>query len=339
MTTRTQGTRQSVLIVGGSGVVGSRTARTLRALYPDLPIAIGGRDLAKAAAVAEQVGRARPVRVDLERADLGLPAGEAYGAVLMFVKDARMSALRFAQETGAAYVDISTAAFEIAPEVALHAARPRSAPVLLACHWLVGAATLPALHFARGYARLESVAIGAVLDEQDVGGPAAYADFERQIGAGQKALFLKDGAWTWAGAEDGARSFVTVDGTEVKGQLYPVLDLMSIAAATDARSVRFDLALGETASRRRGEPFSTEIVIELEGVKKDGARGRSRHELVHPEGQAPVTAVGVAVAVERLLGLAGGAPAAPGLYHPETLVDPERMLDRLAAFGTTIRSA
>ncbi|WP_434041124.1 MULTISPECIES: saccharopine dehydrogenase NADP-binding domain-containing protein [Sorangium] len=329
----------SVLIVGGSGVVGALTAKTLRALYPDLPIAIGGRDLAKAAAVAEQIGRARPVRVDLERPDLGQPAGEAHGAVVMFVKDERVNALRFAQETGAAYVDISTAAFEIAPEVALHAQRPRSAPVLLACHWLVGSATLPALHFAKAYARLESVAIGAVLDEQDVGGPAAYADFERQNGAGLKAPLLQDGRWIWVGGEEGSRSFVTVDGTEVKGQAYAVLDPMSIAAATDVRSVRFDLVLGETATRRRGEPFSTEIVIELEGVRKDGTRGSSRHELVHPEGQAPMTAVAVAVAVERLLGLAGGERAAPGLYHPNTLIDPEHMLERLAAFGTRIRSA
>ncbi|WP_437721864.1 saccharopine dehydrogenase NADP-binding domain-containing protein [Sorangium sp. So ce861] len=339
MTNMAKGTTESVLIVGGSGVVGSRTARTLRALYPDLPIAIGGRDLAKAAAVAEQVGRARPVRVDLERPDLGQPAGEAYGAVLMFVKDERMNALRFAQETGAAYVDISTVAFELAPEIALHAQRPRSAPVLLASHWLAGSATLPTLHFAKGYARVESVAIGVVLDEQDVGGPAAYADFERQTRAGMNGLLLKDGRWIWVGGEEGSRSFVTVDGTEVKGQIYPVLDPMSIAAATDARSIRFDLVLGETASRRRGEPFSTEIVIELEGVKKDGARGRSRHELVHPEGQAPMTAVGVAVAVERLLGLTGGERVAPGLYHPNALIDPEHMLDRLAAFGTRIRSA
>ncbi|MGK4003520.1 saccharopine dehydrogenase NADP-binding domain-containing protein [Sorangium sp. So ce1036] len=333
------GTGQSVLIVGGSGFVGALAARTLRRLHPGLPITIGGRDLAKAAAVAERLGRADAVRVDLERADLGQRAGERHGAVVMFVKDERMNALRFAQRAGAAYVDISTAGFELAPEVALYAGRPESAPVLLASHWLAGSATLPALHFAKGYARLESIAIGAVLDEEDMGGPAAYADFERQSRAGQIALILKDGRWIGAGGEDASRSFVTVDGTEVKGQVYPLLDPLSLAAATDARSIRFDLVVGETATRRRGEPFSTEIVIELEGVRKDGSRGRSRHELVHPEGQAPMTAVGVAVAVERLLGLIGGERVAPGLYHPNALIEPEHMVARLAAFGTQIRSA
>lgn len=333
-----KGTRQSVLIVGGSGVVGSLAAKTLRKLHPDLPITIGGRDRTKAAAVAEQLGRAHAAHVDLERADLGQPADETYGAIVMFVKDDRMNALRYAQRTGAAYVDISTAAFEIAPEVALYAQHPKSAPVLLACHWLVGSATLPTLHFARDYASLESVAIGAVLDEKDIGGPAAHADFDRQSKAGQSALILKDGKWIWVGGEDGSRSFVTVDGAELKGQAFPILDTMSIAAATDARSVRFDLVLGETATRRRGEPFSTEIVIELEGMRKDGSRGRSRHELVHPEGQAPMTAVGVAVAVERLLGLAGGERVAPGLYHPNVLIEPAHMLERLVSFGTRIRS-
>ncbi len=129
-----------------------------------------------------------------------------------------MNALRYAQRTGAAYVDISTAAFEIAPEVALYALRPKSAPVLLASHWLAGSATLLTLHFAKNYASLESVAVGAVLDEKDMGGPAAYADFDRQSKAGQNALILKDGKWIWVGGEDGSRSFVTVDGAELKGQ-------------------------------------------------------------------------------------------------------------------------
>lgn len=46
--------KKPVLIIGGSGIVGSQAARTLRRLHPDLPIAIGGRDLAKAETVARR---------------------------------------------------------------------------------------------------------------------------------------------------------------------------------------------------------------------------------------------------------------------------------------------
>ncbi|MDF2693149.1 MAG: Saccharopine dehydrogenase, partial [Labilithrix sp.] len=134
-----------------------------------------------------------------------------------------------------------------------------------------------------------------------------------------------------------ARAFTTVDGTEIHAHAYSVLDNLSLAARTEARSIRFDFALGESATRRRGGPFSTEFVVELKGVKKDGTRGSSRHELVHPQGQAPMTAVGVSVIVERLLGLVG-TPLPPGLYLPDGFIEPTHMLERLTAFGTQIRS-
>ena len=42
-----------VLILGGYGSVGSRTARALRRLHPELPLVIAGRDSAKAHALGE----------------------------------------------------------------------------------------------------------------------------------------------------------------------------------------------------------------------------------------------------------------------------------------------
>ncbi len=325
-----------VLLVGGSGVVGSEAARILRRLEPGLPIAIGGRDVGRADAVAAQVGGARAVRVDLDRADLGL-AGDAFSAVVMFVKDDTLNSLRFAQARHVPYVGISSGMFEIAPEVALHVHDPASAPILLNSHWLAGTATLPALYFAREFRTVESVAIAAVLDEQDMGGPAAYADYERYTTASPNALILHDGRWRWVGDEGRERRVKTVDGTEVLARAYGLLDVASLAAATGARSVRFDLTVGETASRRRGEAFSTEIVIEIEGAHADGTTRLVRHEIVHPAGQAPLTALGVGVSIQRLLGLVGGAPVAPGLYFPDVIIDPEAMLRRMTELGAQVR--
>ena len=48
-----------ILLVGGSGVVGQHTARTLRKAHPDVPLLIGGRDLGKARDIADQVGEGR----------------------------------------------------------------------------------------------------------------------------------------------------------------------------------------------------------------------------------------------------------------------------------------
>ena len=88
---------ESVLILGGSGYVGTRAAETLRRWHPDLPITIGGRDLVKAEAVAHRLGAASAARIDLGRDDLGLPESARFGAVVMFVKDEQHGALRWAQ--------------------------------------------------------------------------------------------------------------------------------------------------------------------------------------------------------------------------------------------------
>ncbi|PCC70499.1 hypothetical protein SAMN02745121_06582 [Nannocystis exedens] len=333
------GTRAPVLIVGGSGVVGSIAAQTLRRLQPDLPITIGGRDLDKARAVADALGEADAVIVDLARADLGQPEGRAYSAVVMFVKDDTMHSLAFAQARGVPYLEISTAPFELGPAVGLYVARPQRAPILLDCTWLAGAAMLAALQAAREFRSVESIELAAVLDEQDIGGPAAYVDLERQTKAVSSALQRVDGQWKWITGEAASRVFRAVDGREVTGQGYSLLDVLGLATATGARSIRSVVAIGESSTRRRGEPFSTEIILEITGTRGDGTTATVRHELVHPQGQAPITAVGVAVGVERLLGLAGGPPVPPGLYLPHVIIEPEHLLGRLVEFGTQIRRA
>jgi hypothetical protein len=79
------------------------------------------------------------------------------------------------------------------------------------------------------------------------------------------------------------------------------------------------------------------IIIELEGELAEGGAGRRRHEMLHPEGQAPVTAAGVALVTERLLGLHGGSAVAPGLYSPDVLVDPAHAVRRFTEFGARFR--
>lgn len=332
--------KNPVLIVGGTGIVGSQTAKVLRRLHPDLPLALGGRDLRKADALAREIGGpTEGVILDLGRRDLGLPREKTFSAVAMFLKDETFNSVRYAQDHGTAYLSISTGTFEMAPEVALHVQKPASAPMLMASQWLAGAAVLPALLFARAFRKLETIELAAILDEQDIGGPAAYVDYERLVKVGPNALVLQNGKWVFAQGENAKRRFLDVDGVAVDGSAYSPFDVLSLAAATDAHSIRFDLAVGQTASRRRGEPFSTEIILEMSGELADGSTGRVRHELVHPAGQAPVTAVGVALGVERLLGLAGGAPVVPGLYLPEVLIEPEYMIRRLKEFGVQFRTS
>ncbi len=323
----------SVLIIGGSGFVGAQTAQTLRKLYPNAPITIGGRDLKKAEAVAAKLGNADAVAIDLDRRDLGLDPGRRFSAIAMFVKDHTLNSMRYAQDTGAAYVGVSTGAYEMGPETALYAHRPDASVILMNSTWLAGAALLPALHFAKDFDRIDGVTISAVLDPRDMGGPAASADFARLLMAAPQSTYLEDGKWTWTTADDKKRVVRMSDGVELPATPYTPFDLLSLSASTTAKNLRFDLAVGQPDESL--PDVVAEIIIEIDG-EKNGKPHKARHVLSHPQGQAPVTAAGIAVALERLAGLDGKDPPAPGLYFPDQLIAPEHLIARLKEFGMRI---
>lgn len=324
------------LIIGGSGVVGSEAARTLRKLHPDLPIVIGGRDLARAQTTAAEIGNASAVTIDLTRRDLGL-ADVSLGAIALFVKDHTLNSMRYALDHKVPYLDLSSGTFEIGPAAALYIHHPDLAPILMASQWLAGAAVFPVLQAASAYETVTSIRIGVVLDELDMGGPAAAADYERLTTVAPAALTILDGETRYLTGDDAKSTIRSVDGVRLEAQTYAPFDVISLAAATAAASIRFDFAYGVSASRRRGDAFSTEIIIDIAGRKKDGKDGATHLEIVHPRGQAPLTALGVALGIERLMGLRGKAPA-PGLYMPEVLIEPDYFVEQMKAIGTTFRA-
>lgn len=322
-----------VLFAGGSGAVGRWAVRTLRSLQPTLPIAIGGRNVEKARVLADEVGNASAVQIDLERADLGLEPAARYSAVVALLKDEALSTMKYAQEHHVPWISFADFVFDVGPAVARFVHQPSASPLLLLGQYLGGAASMAVLHFARRYRRLESIAIAGLLESDDTGGPAAQADFARLAHA-PRPLLLRDGAFVWVSENERERVFVDGEGIERRGEAAPLLDVASLAAATDARSIRVDLAFREP----RGGGRSNEMIIELAGERLDGSFGRSRHELVDRETYSALSGRGAAIAVERMLGLAGGAPIAPGLHQLETILDPGYVMKRLEELGTEIRT-
>lgn len=324
-----------ILLIGGSGVVGRWTARLLRDANPAARLLIGGRDLAKAEAVAAGIGNAEAVVVDLRSDDLTL-GDRPVSAVAIFLKDDTLAALQFAQAHGIPHIGISSGTFEIGPEVSAFIHNPGAAPVVLGSEWLAGAATLPTLHLARGFARLTEIRIDALLDEQDIGGPAADIDMVRLTEFAPAALTRRNGEFYWRAGDELKSEIRAVDGTVMDAFGYSPLDVAALSAATGAPDVQFNVAVGKSSTRRRDEPMSTEIIITLAGESADGSRRRERHTIVHPEGQAPLTGLGTTMMLERLTGLDGKPPTPAGLYFPEQLVDAAAYLTRLAAIGGSI---
>ena len=330
--------RKPVLIQGGSGVAGSGAATNLRRWHPTLPLTIAGRNLDRAERVAADLGGATAVAVDLRRSDLGLPADHQYSAVVAALWDDHLHGLHYAQRRGVPYLSISSGMVDIAPEVVLGAQQAGAAPILLASHYCAGIAVLAALHAAREFDRVDSIRIGALLDELDTGGPAGIADMQRWSTATSAGLVRRDGVFTWIAGPDAQAEVLSTDGTALPGQSVPILDVPSLALATDAPNVRFDLAVGESAGRRRGERASIEIRIDLHGTGRTGAPLHTSRYLVHPAGQRPLTEVGIALGVERLLGLRGEAVSS-GIHTPDALLDPTYAVERLTERGATFVDA
>ena len=329
---------EPVLVLGGSGQAGAGTAALLRRWYPTLPLTIAGRSIERAERVADELGHATAVTVDLGRADLGLPAGGGHSAVVAAVWDDHLHGLRYAQQRGVGYLSISSGLVDVAPEVVAGAQRPGASPILLASHFCAGVGVLAALHVARGIDRVDDIRIGVVLDEQDAGGPAGMADLERLFTASSAGLVRRGGVFTWLAASEAQAQVRALDGTVLPAHSIPVLDVPSLAHATGAPNVRFDHAVGESAGRRRGGRASIEVPIDVEGVGAAGAPLRTSRHLVHPDGQRPLTALGIALGVERLLGLRG-EPAPPGIHTPESLIDPAYAAERLSEIGATFVDA
>ncbi|WP_437970493.1 hypothetical protein WMF04_14905 [Sorangium sp. So ce260] len=333
MATRTM---SPVLLIGGSGHVGARAARALRRLHPDLPIAIAGRDGRKASAVAAEVGGpTTATTVDVGRDDLGLERGASFSAVVAFVKDEGTNALKRAQADGVPYVAFSDFVGEIGPVVAHYVARPTRAPILMLGHTLGGTATLAALHLAQELRSVDTIAIACVIDPNDHGGPAALADFERLQQTGQAALLLDDGKWTWLRGDAATRRVVDAEGVALVVQALPLLDVVSLAAATDARSIRVDMGARDRTAGGAG--LVTDLIVEVSGRRHDGASARLRYDLIDADSHSRLSAYGAAIATERLLGLAGGPPVGPGLYHPESVLDPASVIRRLEELGARVR--
>ncbi|PKV82477.1 saccharopine dehydrogenase family protein [Nocardia fluminea] len=322
---------QPVLILGGTGQAGSDTAALLRRWHSALPLTIAGRDLDRARRVADTLGTATAVTIDLSRRDLGL-AEARYSAVVATLWDDRLNGLHYAQDRGLPYLSISSGLLDIGPEIVTGAQNSSAAPVLVASHLMAGIIVLATLERTREFDRVDSVRVGVALDDTDTGGPAGIADLERWSAVTAAGLVRRDGVFTWLAEAEAQADVRTVDGTVLPGQSIPVLDVPSLALATGAPNVRVDFAVGATPSRRRGEPASVEVRIDLTGTGRDGEPLTSTQHLVHGGGQRPLTALGITLGVERLLGLRGDRPA-PGIHTPEAVVDPTYAVARLSEIG------
>ncbi|UHA72741.1 hypothetical protein [Paenibacillus sp. 481] len=329
-------TQHPVLLIGGSGMVGKNAAEHLRRFHPELPILIGGRNLEKAQTVANQLGNAQAVQIDLERPNLGLPEDIQLSAVGTFFRDGEFYSQRWAQNKRIPFLFISGYEHEIGKHTSIYLHGPLAAPVVIATHWMGGIPITLAKHYARQFRSIEAINISVIFDPEEEIGPDGTLQNEGEIEeTSPYPLFFQDGKWKRAKDEmDIGRTIKTVDGSIQEATAFSSPDILSLGAM-DIKSARFDFLAHESSGRKSGGQITHDIIIEITGELKDGTLTTVRREIVYPDNQSSMTGLGAAIGIEHLLGLVDTAPR-PGLYFPENVIDPLHLEQRLKQTGTHI---
>lgn len=327
--------QKPALIIGATGVIGSLTAKNLRELYPDLPLAVASRHFDKSQVLVAELGKAKAIEVDLAQPNLGLADSDEFSLVAIFMKDDTLNSLAFAQDRQIPYMDVSSAVFEIGPLVAQFIQRPTASAVLMNSNWLAGTSTNITMYFAKDFREIDSITVSALLDTDDIGGAAADTDYERQTNAVTSALVKQNESWKWLAGKEMTSTFTDSEGVSHSAQAFSNLDVLSLATVAHAKDVRFEFAAGETAGSVHDDHFTHEIIVTITGTKNDGSVDAFRYEIIHPKGQAPMTAISAVLGIEALLGLVSTRPE-PGLYLPNTIIDSDHAVARLRQFGAKI---
>ncbi|MEM9817868.1 MAG: saccharopine dehydrogenase, partial [Cyanobacteria bacterium P01_D01_bin.6] len=108
--------------------MGRQVATLIRQRHPDLQLIIAGRNLEKAAALANELGNARGLQLNVEQPNL--LTGKQPRAIVAAVNDLQDYLLMNAVQQGIPYVDITRWPERLRASVAELAGKSLSAPVL-----------------------------------------------------------------------------------------------------------------------------------------------------------------------------------------------------------------
>ncbi len=350
-----------VLLAGGYGVVGAQVARLLRERHPDLPLLLGGRTPSRGQALADELGGAEAVALDL-----GVPGDPLAAlptlpaAIVSTVNDLDDRLLDAAVARGVPLVDVTRWTSLVHRSLARCAADPPRSPVLLASGWMAGVAPLLAAWAARDLGAVAQVDIAIRYALADRSGPDSVAYMDRFAERFETTI---DGRQVLVTGLSDRRDATFADGSH--GPVYRLdtpeqLTLpITIGAPTVATRIGFDSAaatrglallrrtgvlralahprltgLRHAALHQPGDGGPAQLRIDVRG-----AAGAVTVQVLDPLGQSHLTACGAVVEAERVLGLDDAGPEPAGVRFPEQHPDPDAAVALLRACGVSVTVA
>lgn len=351
---------EAILIAGGYGVVGAQLAELIRQRHPELPLLIAGRNPAKARALVEKLNNAAALQLDLEQPD---PLqGLKPRAIIAVVNDPQDYLLLEAARNGIPYLDLTRWTERLKAVRLRLAGEKLSAPVMLSSAWMAGVAALTAVSLARQLKTVEKIEISVLYSLKDKAGPNSAEYMDRL--ATPYPVWLNGEQKLVKPLSDPLRVRFP-GGYSANTYRFDTPDQLTLPEITGAKTVTARIAFDEAFStgllvfltrsgiwkllsgerftplRRAmlynpGKGASHEIIVDATGLSAANAPQHLRAEIVDPQGQTHLTAVGALIQLERLLGLDGQPAPTPGVLYPETAPNLPTAFQTLESLGLSI---
>ena len=353
-------TQNSILIAGGYGLVSQQLATFIRQRHPNLPLTIAGRNPEKANTLAQELGNATSFQLDTEQ-PTPLQSQQPR-AVVAVVNDPHDYLLMDAVQQGIPYLDVTRWTERLRASVTSLTDTPLTAPAIFSSGWMGGIASILAVAATQTLHIVESIDISVLFSTQDKSGPNSveYMDrlttpFETLINGQPKQVF----------PYTDPRTVTFPNGYTTPVYRFDTPDQLTLPQTTGAKTVAARIAFDDAFStnllrfltrsgiwkvissnrltplRRSllynpGSGASHEIHITVTGRDTNGSSKTTVTTIVDPQGQTHLTALGALIQLERLLGLDGAVPPAPGIVYPDTAPQIEQTLQVLDQFGVRV---
>ncbi|MEN5380671.1 hypothetical protein [Sphingobacterium kitahiroshimense] len=325
--------KQRVLIVGGYGMVGSHIARIIRQVDHRIELILAGRNPQNGISLAKELNHSETAYINLEEG-FDISHFQKIDLIISAVDDHSNILREAAILNGIACIAVSELADQIAPTAFLGLHKTIAAPIVYAGHWQAGILTLVVKELANKFSDIKTIELAGLFDPKDSVGPLVANEVSGFVG---DALIRKEGNWLSLPAEENPRIIGLYNHSSVIGYPLSTLDVPSIAAFTSAKNIRFDFITGESIGSNKGLQASHDLYITIEGTLLSGEKRKLSKIVSGPRGNSHLTAVGVYLIAEKILGLNGQSEnRIGGLYLPETIVPCQNISNRLKDFGIEI---
>ncbi len=357
----------TVLLAGGTGVVGSQVARLLGRLYPELRLLVGSRTPDSALSLLECLPNAEAVAMNVMDAEPLASLQAAPDLVVSMVNDPEDRLLFSAVRRGSAYIDITrwTERLQQSQSRLLTLTGGRcKAPVVFASSWMAATAATLARALATGLHDAE-LNMDILFDMHDKAGPNSTEYMDRLR---TPFTVIEQGQSTLKRPFTEPRRVIFPDHGAARTYRFDAPDQFTLPVLTGARSVSARIAFDNASAteslkwlvrspvwsllnrpafeRTRhailynpGDGGVHRIMLSAHGTDDTG-RSKDRQLYIRAEqGQTYLTAVGTVIQIERVLSLAGHQGAPDSVQFAEAETDPTLARRRLLDLGIELRDS